>query len=153
MVSLGMLTERPLSTAARRRGLPLMSPPPMRAETVISLMIFVQTFDFFESEASFLCLIFDHRLCPDMTPFLPYPRPVGRTPTTPLRHRRASRRPPARRRRARRHGPGARVIAGVIGQPVRALARGAGGGDVDPSAVAGHDRLGPGPRHAQADEL
>src|SRR3954452_12500557 len=66
MTSLVMLAARALSTAVRKRGLPLMSPPPVRAETVISLMILVQTFDFLESEASFLCLIFDQRLCPDM---------------------------------------------------------------------------------------
>ncbi len=39
-----------------------MSPPPSLAEIVISLMTLVQTFDFLESEASFLCLIFDHLL-------------------------------------------------------------------------------------------
>src|SRR5579871_4764435 len=66
IVSFGMLTSRPLSTAVRRRGLPLMSPPPSRAETVISLMTLVHIFDFLASEASFLCLILDHRLCPDM---------------------------------------------------------------------------------------
>src|SRR5436190_21217084 len=67
MVSFGMLTVRALSTAARRRGLPLMSPPPSRAEIVSSLITFVQSFDFLESEASFLCLILDQRLWPDMT--------------------------------------------------------------------------------------
>src|SRR4029079_16164472 len=67
MVSLGMLTSRALSTAVRRRGLPLMSPPPSRAEIVSSLMTLVQSFDFLESEASFLCLILDQRLWPDMT--------------------------------------------------------------------------------------
>src|SRR6476660_1528177 len=66
MVSLGMLTVRALSTAARRRGLPVMSPPPNRAEIVSSLMTLVHSFDFLESEASFLCLILDHRLWPDM---------------------------------------------------------------------------------------
>src|SRR5262252_4147046 len=66
IVSFGMLTVRALSTAARRRGLPLMSPPPRRAEIVSSLMTLVQSFDFLESEASFLCLILDHRLWPDM---------------------------------------------------------------------------------------
>ena len=66
MVSFGMFTLRALSDAARRRGLPLMSPPPSRAESVSSLMTLVQTFDFLESEASFLCFIFDHRLCPDI---------------------------------------------------------------------------------------
>ena len=62
MVSFGMFSPRAFSTAVRKRGLPLMSPPPKRAETVSSLMSFVQTFDFLESEASFLCLIFDHLL-------------------------------------------------------------------------------------------
>src|SRR3982751_2782543 len=69
MVSFGMFTPRALSTAVRNRGLPLMSPP-SRAETVISLITLVQTFDFLESEASFLCLILDHRLWPDMRSFV-----------------------------------------------------------------------------------
>src|SRR5258708_35612035 len=80
MVSLGMFTERALSTAVRRRGLPLMSPPPSRAEMVISLMILVQTFDFLESEASFLCLILDHRLWPDIPPLLSHRRGARETP-------------------------------------------------------------------------
>ena len=77
MVSFGMFTARALSAAARSRGLPLMSPPPSRAETVSSLMIFVQTLDFLESDASFLCLIFDQRLWPDM-PFLTITPPPSR---------------------------------------------------------------------------
>src|SRR5215813_12137007 len=85
IVSFGMFTPRALSTAARNRGLPLMSPPPSRAEIVSSLMTFVQSFDFLESEASFLCLILDHRLWPDMTAnFYHSPRP---------RHLRAAPRP------------------------------------------------------------
>src|SRR5216110_2641280 len=75
MTSLGMFTPRALSTAERKRGLPLMSPPPRRAETVISLITLVHTLDFFESEASFLCLIFDQRLWPDIAHFLT--RPAG----------------------------------------------------------------------------
>src|SRR3569623_70997 len=71
ITSLVMFTARPLSPAVRRRGLPLMSPPPRRAETVISLMTFVHSLDFLASDASFLCLIFDQRLCPDMHLFLP----------------------------------------------------------------------------------
>src|SRR3954452_22526536 len=61
-----MLTVRALSTAARRRGLAVTSPPPSRAEIVSSLMTLVHSFDFLESVASFLCLILDHRLWPDM---------------------------------------------------------------------------------------
>src|SRR3954451_3412550 len=142
MVSLGMLTARALSTAARNRGLPLMSPPPSRAEMVISLMTLVQTLDLLESEASFLCLILDQRLCPDMTCFLPYHRPDSGGTIS----RRG--RPPARRRRARRLGPGSRVITGSVGQPVDALARGAGGRDVDPTAVKRDHRLRPRFPHA-----
>src|ERR1051325_7319303 len=78
--SLVMLAARALSTAVRRRGLPLMAPPPVPSETVISLMIFVHTFDFLESEASFLCLIFDQRLCPDMGVSYHGPPGVGRVP-------------------------------------------------------------------------
>src|SRR3954465_14969558 len=83
MVSLGMLTARALSTAARNRGLPLMSPPPSRAEMVISLMTLVQSLDLFESEASFLCLIFDQRLCPDMMWVVPYHHPWRRAAAHP----------------------------------------------------------------------
>src|SRR5438552_18168954 len=66
MVSAGMLSAFALSTAARNRGLPSGSPPPVRAHTVISLMNFVQPFDFLASEAAFLCLILLHRLWPDI---------------------------------------------------------------------------------------
>src|SRR5580698_2971622 len=70
MVSFGMFWPRALSTAVRKRGFPSMSPPPIRADSVSSLMSFVQVFDFLESEASFLCLILDQRLCPDMPPII-----------------------------------------------------------------------------------
>src|SRR4051794_8688190 len=83
--SLVMLAARALSMAVRRRGLPLMSPPPVRAETVISLMILVHTFDFLESEASFLCLIFDQRLCPDMDVSYHGPPGAGRVTGPPAR--------------------------------------------------------------------
>src|SRR3982751_673334 len=66
ITSLVMLTARALSMAERRRGLPVGSPPPNRADTVISLITFVHTFDFLASVASFLCLIFDQRLWPDI---------------------------------------------------------------------------------------
>src|SRR4029079_4733980 len=99
IVSFGMLTSRALSTAVRRRGLPLMSPPPRRAEIVSSLMTLVQSFDFFESEASFLCLILDQRLWPDMAGnFYHNPRFSGRAG--------------AGRRGERRAVPGVRTIAG-----------------------------------------
>src|SRR6185503_4825519 len=75
MVSFGMFCTRAFSTAVRSRGLPLMSPPPTRAETVSSLMSLVHIFDFLESEASFLCLILLQRLCPDMAPIIVMPGP------------------------------------------------------------------------------
>src|SRR3954449_10262107 len=81
MVSVGMFWPRALSTAVRSRGLPLRSPPPMRAETVISLITLVQTLDFLLSEASFLCLIFDQRLCPDMRSFVALSRAERRKST------------------------------------------------------------------------
>src|SRR5262245_34158403 len=128
MVSLGMLTARALSTAARRRGLPLMSPPPSRAEIVSSLMTLVQSFDFFESEASFLCLILDHRLWPDMVVIF-YHNPVG------------SRRTGAGRRGQRRPIPGVGAIARGLDKPMHALAGPAARRHADPAAVAGHDRV------------
>src|SRR5437763_5846018 len=103
-----MLTVRALSTAARSRGLPLMSPPPKRAEIVSSLMTLVQTFDFLESEASFLCLILDHRLWPDMVAIF-YHNPAR------------SRRTGARRRRQGRAVPRVRAVARGLDQPVSAL--------------------------------
>src|SRR5215510_13806633 len=112
MVSFGMFTLRALSTAARNRGLPLMSPPPSRAEIVSSLMTFVQSFDFLESEASFLCLILDHRLWPDMT---------GNFYHSP------SRRARARCGGQRRSVPCVGAIAGGLDQAVHALPRPAAG--------------------------
>src|SRR5438128_11373126 len=67
MVSFGMLFALASFTAARRRGLPLISPPPERAATVISLMRRVKSFPRFASVAPFLCLMVLHRLWPDMT--------------------------------------------------------------------------------------
>src|SRR5580693_4410914 len=96
MVSFGMFSARALSTAVRKRGLPLMSPPPKRAETVSSLMSLVQTFDFLESEASFLCLILLHRLCPDMAPIIVTGHPPD--PKIFARLRSSRRTPPGRGR-------------------------------------------------------
>src|SRR5262245_8413137 len=83
MVSIGMLSARALSTAARRRGLPAASPPPMRALTVISLMNLVHPFDFLASEAAFLCLILVHRLWPDIASLLGKPRALYHDGTAP----------------------------------------------------------------------
>src|SRR5215813_4177757 len=66
MVSLGMLWARAASTAVRSRGLALTSPPPRRAETVISLMSFVKIFPRLASLAAFLCLIVLHLEWPDI---------------------------------------------------------------------------------------
>src|SRR4051794_28574444 len=69
MVSFGMFCACALYMAVRRRALWLTSPPPARVETVISLISLVHSFDFFDEVASFLCLILDQRLWPDMAPF------------------------------------------------------------------------------------
>src|SRR5688572_19958827 len=70
MLSFGMLLALASATAARRRALELTSPPPMRAATVISLMMRVKTFPRFASAAPFLCLIVLHLLWPDMARLL-----------------------------------------------------------------------------------
>src|SRR6185436_13145174 len=74
MLSLGMLCERAVVTAVRRRGLALTSPPPMRAATVISLMSLVKILPRLESLSAFLCLIVLHLEWPDMG----FPFPVTR---------------------------------------------------------------------------
>src|SRR5436305_13685931 len=66
MLSAGMLTDLASATIVRRRGLLSMSPPPLRAATVSSLMIRVKTLPLFASEAPFLCLIVCHLEWPDM---------------------------------------------------------------------------------------
>src|SRR5450432_4481191 len=133
IVSFGMLAPRALSTAVRSRGLPVMSAPPVRAETVISRIILVQTFDFFESEASFLCLIFDHRLWPDMPLFL------TTTPRASGEPGRASGRAGARRRHERAVVPGVPPIAGRLHEAMNAVPRPRDRRDVDPAAVARDD--------------
>jgi hypothetical protein len=60
MLSPGMLLVLAVITAVRKRGLALMSPPPTRAATVISLMSFVKSLPFFASFAAFLCLMVLH---------------------------------------------------------------------------------------------
>src|SRR6476646_2959482 len=65
-LSLGMLLAFASATAARRRGLAFTSPPPMRAATVISLMMRVKTLPRFASAAPFLCLMVLHLLWPDI---------------------------------------------------------------------------------------
>src|SRR5690242_14321940 len=67
-LSLGILAARALSIAARSRGFPVASPPPMRAATVSSLLSLVLTLDRLASTAAFLCLMVLHLLCPDMKP-------------------------------------------------------------------------------------
>src|SRR5437588_5956407 len=66
MLSFGMLFAFASATAARSRGLPAGSPPPMRAATVISLRIRVKILPRFASAAPFLCLMVLHLLWPDM---------------------------------------------------------------------------------------
>ena len=62
MLSAGMFTALAFSTTVRRRGFMPGSPPPMRAATVISLMIFVKAAPRLASVAPFLCLMVAHLL-------------------------------------------------------------------------------------------
>src|SRR5262245_54797545 len=66
MLSAGMFTDLALSTAVRRRGLELGSPPPRRAAIDISRMIFVKSLPRLASRAPFLCLMECHLECPDI---------------------------------------------------------------------------------------
>src|SRR5712692_10448883 len=92
MLSAGMLAARAASVAALRRRLPLGSPPPFRAATVISRRIFEKSFPLCTSVLPFFRLICDHRECPDMAPS---PSRVDRRfqslhtlePACPARHR------------------------------------------------------------------
>src|SRR5512145_2126996 len=69
MLSLGMLTARAASMAARRRALPLGSPPPMRADVMSSRVILVKAFPRAASAFPFLCLMELHLLWPDIVRF------------------------------------------------------------------------------------
>src|SRR5215218_3317073 len=80
MLSFGMLFDFASAIAARRRGLPAGSPPPMRAATVISLRMRVKILPRLASAAPFLCLMVLHLLWPDMEALL---RLVGRAPGRP----------------------------------------------------------------------
>src|SRR6266480_2775537 len=66
MLSAGMFTDLAFSTAVRRRGLELGSPPPIRAAIDISRMILVKTLPRLASRAPFLCLMDAHLECPDI---------------------------------------------------------------------------------------
>src|SRR5215471_855539 len=66
MLSAGMLTDLASATIVRRRGLESMSPPPLRAATVSSLMMRVKIFPRLASAAPFLCLMVCHLEWPDM---------------------------------------------------------------------------------------
>jgi hypothetical protein len=85
MLSFGMLCARAVVTAVRKRGLALMSPPPIRAATVISLISLVKILPRLESLSAFLCLIVLHLEWPDMT--FPFPRHAPRWTCTSSRRR------------------------------------------------------------------
>src|SRR2546428_10550 len=67
MLSAGILAALADSTAALSRRLPLGSPPPCLAATVISRRILEKSFPRCTSALPFLRLIWDHRECPDMS--------------------------------------------------------------------------------------
>src|SRR5882672_12382976 len=66
MLSAGMFTDLAFSTAVRRRGFELGSPPPRRAAIDISRMIFVKILPRLASRAPFLCFMDAHLECPDI---------------------------------------------------------------------------------------
>src|SRR4051812_48782181 len=66
MDSFGMFASRAASTADLSRALCSGSPPPLRAATVTSRMSLVKSTPLVAPIASFLRLIFVHRLWPDM---------------------------------------------------------------------------------------
>src|SRR5215470_14747279 len=70
ILSAGMLAARADSMAAFKRRLPLGSPPPLRAATVISRRILEKSLPRCTSVFPFFLLICDHRECPDMA-YLP----------------------------------------------------------------------------------
>src|SRR5450432_627014 len=82
MVSLGI--DWPLASAMdlRRRGLPVGSPPPIRAATVSSLMSLVKSFPRLASRAPFLCLIVAHFECPLISAKSPGVKPSRHASTT-----------------------------------------------------------------------
>src|SRR5262245_56403364 len=99
MLSEGMLASLAATMAERRRALPAGSPPPRRAATVSSLMILLKSLPLVAPIASFLRLIFDRRLWPDMGPPLGC-QPDGRALSgRGLRPGRGGRGPPRRTRR------------------------------------------------------
>src|SRR5271169_2364597 len=73
MLSFGIDCWRAVVTAVRRRGLALISPPPMRAATVISLISLVNALPRLASVAAFLCLIELHFEWPDIARILARP--------------------------------------------------------------------------------
>src|SRR5690349_11670726 len=71
MLSRGMLLARALTTAVRRRALLSKSPPPRRADTVISFANLVNILPRLASWAPLRCWIFFHLLWPAiLVPFL-----------------------------------------------------------------------------------
>src|SRR6185503_11377127 len=66
ILSFGIEASRAFCTAVARAGLPLTSPPPSRAATVIARASLLKSLPRFASAAPFLCLIDDHFECPDM---------------------------------------------------------------------------------------
>src|SRR5215475_5312238 len=69
--SAGMFAPLADSMAALSLRLPLGSPAPLRAATVISRRIFEKSFPRCTSVLPFFRLICDHRECPDMATHLP----------------------------------------------------------------------------------
>src|SRR5688500_14310971 len=83
MLSAGMFTSFADSMAAFRRMLPLGSPPPFLAATVIPRRILENSLPRWTSALPFLRLICDHRECPDIA-LSSFVRKRGLEPLHPL---------------------------------------------------------------------
>src|SRR4026207_475889 len=92
MLSAGMVEALADPVGDLSRALPLGSPPPLRAATVISRRIFEKSFPRWTSVLPFFRLICDHRECPDMDP---HPPSLMDALSAFTRASRRSRRPPA----------------------------------------------------------
>src|SRR5258705_11668297 len=113
MFSCGMFASLADSIAAFRRTLPLGSPPPLFAATVISRRILEKSLPRWTSVLPFLRLICDHRECPD----IPLPSFVDQHRLESLHALEPLRPPPARGSPPPTTPRGRRLVRRTRGRP------------------------------------